>query len=175
MRILSTSYINYEYNQKVIIDKWKNVYYNSTLGNDSLFFETSGYDYINMHLGYRLVIKSIEVRYDIGGKFELSINIENVGFGNLLKTKKVDIIYTDEENIIIKKKYIGKYNGENFLKINGEFLDKNHSKYKVFICLYGSIENNTVFYPIQFANDNIYDNDLKANFIFYVEEGGNIL
>ena len=171
MRILSPSYINYEYNQKVIIEKWQNLYYNSSLGKDSLFYNVSGYDYINAHLGYRLVLYFITVRYS-SSKFELTLDIKNVGFGKLLKSKNVDIIFTDMNETIISRNTFNKYNGEETFKITGELISKNkYKEYKVFLCLYGSIENNIVYYPIQFANDGLYNNKLKANYLFSVKDG----
>ena len=173
MRLLCLSYLNIEYFPDVY-QKWKNITYNSNLGKDSTYYDISIFDYINAHLGYRLVIKSIDINYKKGGKFDLNINIENVGFGNLLKNKNVDIIYSDLNNNIIKRQKVGTYMGENILKINGELLEKDHQDYKVFICLYSSFENNIIYYPIQFANENIYNNNLKSNLVFSVKNGGEI-
>ena len=119
MYLLSLSYLNYEYNKKVIIEKWQNLRYNSTLGKDSLFYGVTGYDYIYSHMGYRLVVRSIDVEYRKGGTFELTVNIENVGFGNLYKTKNVDIVFSDMNGKLIKRENFGKYSGENVLKISG--------------------------------------------------------
>ena len=173
MRFLSLSHLNIVYKQDVI-EKWKNLTYSSALGNDFLFYGVSGYYYIDTHIGYRLVIRSIDVEYKTGGKFELNINIENVGFGNLFKSKKVDLLYTDLKNNIINREEMGNYNGENVIKIKGKLLKENHDEYKVFIRLYSSYENNTVYYPVQFANDKIYDDNIKAHLLFYVEKGGKI-
>jgi len=173
MRLLCLSYLNKEYLQDVY-KKWNNIKYDSNLGKDSTYYDISVLDYINAHLGYRLVIRSIDINYKKRGKYDLNINIENVGFGNLLKIKNVDIIYTDLNNIIIKRQNVGTYMGENILKIKGELLEKDNQDYKVFICLYSSIENNIIYYPIQFANENIYNNKLKSNLIFSVKNGGEI-
>ena len=75
---------------------------------------------------------------------------------------------------IIKSKNVGKYKGENILKINEKLLDENYEDYKVFIRIYDSIENDIIYYPIQFANDNIYDKNLKAHLIFSVDKNGKI-
>ena len=55
-------------------------------------------------MGYRLVIRSVQVYYQKGGEFELTMKIDNVGFGNLLKEKMVVIIYTNMNNEIINRK-----------------------------------------------------------------------
>ena len=51
MYLLSLSYLNYEYNKKVIIEKWQNLRYNSTLGKDSLFYSVTGDEYIYCQMG----------------------------------------------------------------------------------------------------------------------------
>ena len=171
---LKLSYLNSGY-KKDVINKWKNTVYDSSIGGDSLFYGVSGYDYIKAHLGYRLVIKNINIEYIKGGKFDLVININNVGFGNLLKEKNIDIIYTDiNNNIIYKKENYGKYKGENKLNILNELLSFDSEEYRVFIKLCGLKENNNDYYCIQFANENIYDENIKANYIFKVVKGGEI-
>ena len=149
-----------------------NVYYDESLGSETLFYGMSGFDYIERHLGYRLFIKSIEVTYDKYGKYQMKIRMRNVGFGNLLKSKKVDIIFTDMNDKEISRSNVGTYKGENSIECNGNFLSEGvSSKYKVYLSVYGSIENNKVYYPIQFANKNIYNNNLKAHLLFYITNG----
>ncbi len=174
MYLLSLSYLNSEYNKKVIVDKWQNLKYNKTLGKDSVFYGVSGYQYIYAHMGYRLVLRSINVEYNKGGSFNLTAKIDNVGFGNLYRTKKVDIVYTDTKGTVLKRKKLGKYSGGKTLTLSGEFLEKEHADYKVYLSVYSSIEDGVVYYPIQFANDDIYDENLKAHYLFLVKEGGKI-
>ena len=171
MFLLRLSYLNIEYH-KGVIEKWKNVYYDESLGSENLFYGMSGFDFIERHLGYRLLIKSIDVTYDKYGEYEMKIRMRNVGFGNLLKKKKVDIIFTDMNDKEISRSNVGEYKGENSIDIKGNFLsEETSSKYKVYIRVYGSIENNIVYYPIEFANENIYNSYLKAHLLFYVTNG----
>lgn len=170
---LGLSYLNIEFSTDVI-NKWKNLEYNSALGKDSLFYGVTGYDYIKAHFGYRLVIRSLTCEYQKGKDFNLVINIDNVGFGNLLKEKMVDIIYTDMQGEIISRKNVGKYKGENKLAIKGELLSEEHEDYQVFIKIYGFNENNKDYYYIQFANDDIFNENLKATYAFKVLKGGEI-
>ena len=73
---------------------------------------------------------------------------------------------------LISRINVGKYNGEMNIEIKGIFLGKDDSsEYKVYLSVYGSIEDNTVYYPIQFANEDIYNKDLKAHLLFYVKKG----
>lgn len=165
---LKISYLNLEYKEDVI-DKWKNTLYDSSIANDSIFHGVSGYNSIKAHLGYRFVITSINVDYAKGGFYDLTINIKNVGFGNLLKEKTIDIIYTDENNeIISKKENLGKYKGKEQLIVSSEFLNSENEEYKVFVKLYGLKENDNDYYCLQFANENIFDDNIKGNYIFKV-------
>ena len=161
---LGLSYLNIDYNKNVIA-KWKNLTYDSSLGKDSIYYGVSGFDYIKTHMGYRLVLRSLNITYKKGDKFELNINIDNVGFGNKIKPKNIDIIFTDMSNNILSTKNYGKYSGEKVIKISGTLLDKSHEDYKVFIKLYGFKENNNDFYFIQFANENIFNE--KINVIIF--------
>ena len=167
---LGLSYLNIDYNKNVIA-KWKNLTYDSSLGKDSIYHGVSGFDYIKAHMGYRLVLRSLNITYKKGDKFELNINIDNVGFGNLIKPKNIDIIFTDMSNNILSTKNYGKYSGEKVIKISGTLLDKSHEDYKVFIKLYGFKENNNDFYFIQFANENIFNEKINANYLFQVSKG----
>ena len=167
---LGLSYLNIDYNKNVIA-KWKNLTYDSSLGKDSIYYGVSGFDYIKTHMGYRLVLRSFNITYKKGDTFELNINIDNVGFGNLIKPKNIDIIFTDMSNNILSTKNYGKYSGEKVIKISGTLLDKSHEDYKVFIKLYGFKENNNDFYFIQFANENIFNEKINANYLFQISKG----
>ena len=173
IRKLHMSHLNIEYH-KDVISKWKNLYYDSSLGDDEIFYGMSGFDYIQRHMGYRLVIRSVQVNYQKGGEFELTMKIDNVGFGNLLKEKMVVIIYTNMNNEIISRKNLGNYKGESELIVRGELLAQDYGAYKVFIKIYGLRENNTDYYYIRFANDNIYNEQINANYIFQVSSNGEI-
>ena len=171
MFLLRLSYLNIQYHTGVI-DKWKKVYYDQSLGSENLFYGMTGFDFIQRHLGYRLLIKSIDANYEKYGKYEIKVRMRNVGFGNLLKKKKVDIIFTNMNDKEISRSNVGEYKGENSIEFNGNFLSEGiSSEYKVYLSVYGSIEDNKVYDPIQFANENIYNNNLKAHLLFYVRNG----
>ena len=172
MRLLKLSYLNGGYNHNVTDDKWKQIQYNSAFGSDDIFYGITAYDYIKRHLGYRLFIKSISVTYEKYGSYTMKIKFGNSGFGNLLKTKKMDIIFTDNQDHVIQRKNVGEYNGSLNLEIRDSFLAEGvSSDYKVYLSVYGSIEDNVVYYPIHFANENIYNNNLKGHFLFDVQNG----
>ena len=101
----------------------------------------------------------------------MKIKLRNVGFGNMVKTKKIDVIFTDMSNKELSRSNVGEYNGEMSIDIKGELLEEDSSDYKVYLSVYGSIESKVVYYPIQFANEDIYNKDLKAHLLFYVKKG----
>ena len=64
------------------------------------------------------------------------------------------------------------YKGENKFQFKGNFLSEGiSSEYKVYLGVYGSIEDNVIYYPIQFANEDIYNKNLKAHLLFYAKNG----
>ena len=170
---LGLSYLNIEYNQDVI-SKWKSLTYDSSLGDDSIFYGMSGFDYIKTHMGYRLVIKSINIKYEAGSTFELVIKIDNKGYGNMIKEKMVDMICMNSANTIIRRVNLGKYKGENELTLKGELLHKDYDDYRVFIKIYGLNENDTDYYYVQFANDDIFEDQINSTYLFKVLKGGEI-
>ena len=84
----------------------------------------------------------------------------------------MDIIFTDKNDKEIKRINVGKYKGSSNMEFSGNFLEKGaSSEYKVYLRVYGSLENKVVYYPVEFANENIYNNNLKAHFLFTVKDG----
>ena len=98
--------------------------------------------------------------------------MKNSGFGNLLQKKLIDIIFTDGNNNEIKRSTVGSYSGSQIMEFSGNFLGKGESSdYKVYLRIYGSIEGGKIYYPVHFANQNIYNGNLKAHFLFNVKNG----
>jgi len=167
MKLLKLNYLNKEYHDGVI-SKWKS---STWSGSDSLFNGMKGYDYIKRHLGHRLYLKSISVKYERYGSFELSAKLGNSGFGNLLKPKKIDLIFVNSNGSIIKRKKVGSYSGSLSLSFESTLLSSSYSSYKVYMCFYSSKEGNTLYYPMRLANKNIYNSSLKAHLLFNVNAG----
>lgn len=155
---LGLSYLNSSWNDEVI-NRWKNTKYT---GSDKLYKKLSEYDYINNHLGYRLVCN--ELQYSISSNvIDLKLSISNVGFGNLIRNKKLYLLITDLDNNIIKKEEISEYDLYNFkYKLNLDTLSTN-SEYKLYISLCDDYTNNPIR-SIRFAND-IWNDDLKSNLL----------
>ena len=87
---------------------------------------------------------------------------------------ELNVIFTDKNGNVLQRKNLGKYSGGKALTVKGDLLEKDHADYKVYLSIYSSIEDGVVYYPIQFANDDIYDKNLKAHYLFQVTDGGKI-
>lgn len=92
--VTHTSYLNIAWNDQVI-SAWQRSAYD---GADSLYAGKSDYDYIAAHLGYRLVLRKSELSASVspGGVLRLAGEIENVGFGNVVNRKNVQLILASE-------------------------------------------------------------------------------
>ena len=79
---MHVSYLNADYDNTVL-DKWKNTTWNQ---NDA-FYGCDGYTYIQAHLGYRYLVTKCTVKTSgfLNPQLNLSIGLQNTGFGNALK------------------------------------------------------------------------------------------
>ncbi|MDE6583844.1 MAG: DUF4832 domain-containing protein, partial [Anaeroplasmataceae bacterium] len=93
---LHLSYLNLRWNNQVV-DRWKDTKYS---GIDPLYKNSTEYSYIKNHLGYRFVLQSLNYRED-ETKMNFTLNVKNVGFGNLLKSKNAYIVFQNEEHTYI--------------------------------------------------------------------------
>ena len=159
MKTLHLSYLNFEYNEDVV-DKWKTSTYNQTCGQDKLYYGQTGFDYINNHLGYRLVLTKSTIQKDTS-KINIKLEINNVGFGNLNRAKDVTILYVDEAGQIAHKTTVGKYSGEKEINVAAT-KPLNSGKYTMYVALHNGYNDQDFAYYIQFAND-LWNDNLKAN------------
>ncbi len=91
-----TTYLNSEYDEDVI-DAWKDEIYN---GDDELYKGQTGYLYITNHLGYRFVLRNSDINMSSNKKLHIDLDIENVGFANLVNNKAVTIVLENSEKKI---------------------------------------------------------------------------
>lgn len=162
------SYLNVEWNN-VVIDKWKNSLYTEACGSDEIYYGQTAFNYIQNHMGYRFVLKNSVFKYaDKPDKLKASLTLKNVGFGNLNKKKRATLIFTDEEGNVVLTKSVKDFTGGESFNLSTEItLEKGN--YNVFLQLYGDEINGTPIYCVQFANDGLWNADLKANKIGTME------
>ena len=160
---LNLSYLNYEWNDEIVTTKWQNQLYDENAGNDSLYYGKTAYNYIKDHMGYRFVLKNSTFTYSgLYDNLKISLKIDNVGFGNLNKSKNMIAYFVREDGVVEKVALVGSFNGENEITFNIN-ISTLTGNYAVFLAI-NSLQNGNFCYPIRFAND-LWNNSLKANHI----------
>ena len=162
-----TTYLNSEYDENVI-NAWKKETYN---GDDELYKGKDGYLYIANHMGYRFVLRNSNIN-SLDNKINLALDLENVGFANLVNSKKVSIIL---ENDSKKYEFVTDldptaWNTKNTSKLNLSISvpdDFEETEYNVYIRIskYGDYLNDSNYQCIRLANNNIWNETLGANYI----------
>lgn len=91
LRAMHVTYLNKDYDQEVL-NKWAQ----DTVTEKGCFEGMDGYSYIEMHLGYRLLIEKAVIKEQ---KEALSVDIEmkNVGFAPIYKEPELSLIFYNEE------------------------------------------------------------------------------
>ena len=166
-----TSYLNGIYNDKVI-DSWKSEKYD---GTDELYKGQTGYTYIANHLGYRFVLRKSSISETIkqNEKLSIELNIENVGFGNLVNNKIATLILSKDDKIYEIKTNLDatKLNSKEITKIKFDIelpdgIETGNWNVYLRISQYGNIKNDNNYLCIRFANNgDIWNKTLGANYI----------
>ena len=162
MAEIHLNYLNVEWNNAVI-DKWKNSTYTQNCGKDENYYGQSAFTYIENHMGYRFVLtKSVFEFSDRFDKLNIKLTLNNVGFGNLNRSKFAKVLFVNENGEIKYSKQIKQFNGEENIDC-ALAMNFDDGKYQVYLALYGEEVDGTRSYNLQFANCDIWDNALKAN------------
>lgn len=166
-----TTYLNGIYNDKVL-ESWKNEKYE---GKDQLYKGENGYTYIANHLGYRYVVRKANVQNKVeqGKKLNIELNIENVGFANLINNKIVTIVFVKNDKIYEVKTKIDptKWESKQIKKLQFEVelpekLDDGNCNIYLRISQYGNLKIDNNYQCIRFANEGqIWNQDIGANYI----------
>lgn len=166
-----TTYLNGIYNDKVL-ESWKNEKYE---GKDQLYKGENGYTYIANHLGYRYVVRKANVQNKVeqGKKLNIELNIENVGFANLINNKIVTIVFVKNDKIYEVKTKIDptKWESKQIKKLQFEVelpekLDYGNCNIYLRISQYGNLKIDNNYQCIRFANEGqIWNQDIGANYI----------
>ncbi len=162
MFLLDLSYLNIEWNYEVI-DKWEASTYTEAAGTDSLYYGKTAFEYIQNHMGYRLVLKDSVFTYSEDlSSLNIDFNVQNVGFGNLNREKQLTIFFEDSAGNLVSED-IGKYKGENHfsISISKDVIDQlTTGTHEVYLKLHDGNEK----YSLRFAN-NLWNENLEANHI----------
>ncbi len=159
---LNLSYLNKKWNNEVI-NKWENTYYTSDCGDDKIYYGQTAFTYIENHMGYRFVLKKSTFEYsDKFDKFNVKLSLENVGFGNLNKSKSAKLLFVDENGEIKLSRQMSDFVGNENIEFSTT-LDLENGKYKVYLCIYGDEVDGKTLYNLQFSNEDIWNDELGAN------------
>ncbi len=169
-----TTYINSEWNYNVIND-WKKEIYK---GEDELYYGKDGYTYIQNHLGYRFVLRKSEIvdKIEANDTIKIKLQIENVGFANLINDKKVTLILekdgstyelpTEIDATTWNSKEVSNVNIEVNLPEN---IDLGTWNIYLRISQEGNMSEDNNYKCIQFANPDIWNDTFAANYIGKIE------
>ncbi len=165
-----TTYLNSQWTDAVI-NSFKIAPY---VGDNELYKNSTAYEYLDNHLGYRFVLRNSALTNNIGiGEYlNIKLKIENVGFANLINDKIVSIVLSNDQNVYEIKTNIEPTNWDS-LKINEVNMsldlpaDIVKGNYKVYLRIskYANLENDGNYHCIRMANKNIYDSEIGANYI----------
>lgn len=177
-----TSYLNYEWHQPTILG-WKEITFD---GDDPEYNGKDGYTYVENHLGYRFILRSatIDTAPTTGKGIDVTLGIENVGFGNLTRKAIVSFIFKGEteshevlpKNPIDPMAWLSRETTtlSAHLEIPQEMTE---GTYELFIRIseYGDHKSDKNYHCIQFGNPSAqYDATLGANkigrFVYKKEE-----
>lgn len=169
------TYLNRIHNAEVL-NKWKNTTYN---GSNREYKGQTAYKYIGDHLGYRYVLRDSRVTASTkqGERLEAVLEIENTGFANMVHEKKLELIlekdgeyYKAISDIDVRNWKCGTnttvvllYNLPKDIKIG---------EWNLYVKISDKLNEN---YCVEFANENVWDSVLKANYIgkTNIQEGTN--
>ncbi len=168
-----TSYLNLRWNNNVI-DKWKTA---ETYTGEGEYNGQTAFKYINDHLGYRLVMRDsvLPVAVKAGGDLDIDLNIENVGFGNIVNSKKATVVLKNSDGDVVELTPSEDINPCDFLsceesevKADVKLPEMKNGEWKVYfrISEYGNLKEDNNFACIRFGNDKTYwDSAIGANYI----------
>lgn len=165
-----TTYLNPYWNDKVM-EGFKTTPY---LGEDPMYKNKSAYQYIENHLGYRFVLRGSYLTEQEGkrGPLGLKVEIENVGFANLIRKKQVSIILKNKNHVyelntdLDATTWDSKTITEETLNLTlPDMVEEGTYEVYLRISEYGNITDDYNYHCIQFANNNIYNEELGANYL----------
>lgn len=165
-----TSYLNFEWRQD-LHKEWAKTIYD---GKDE-FENDNLYKFIEYHLGYRFVIRKNLIQSNVtpGNKLKDSLTLENVGFGNVLKSKIATLFILDKDQKVVHSEKINldaksfksgtKTKKDLEIKIPETLPPSNYKLYLQFKV--SDQTDGTPYGSIRFANKDIWNSTIEANYL----------
>ncbi len=162
MNKIHLSYLNTEWDNRVI-EKWKKTFYTEACGLEKQYYNKTAFTYIQNRLGYRFVLKNSVFTYSATSeKLNVRLKLQNLGFGNLNRNKRAKLIFTDSTGAAAFIADLGEIAVKDELEFNVEH-GLESGKYDVYLRIYGEELQSAPLYCVKFANDGLWNDELKAN------------
>lgn len=94
LKAMHLTYLNCAHDRRVL-DNWKSV----NLKTEDVWREHNLYDYAGSHLGYRFIVRKVEIKKCLSGKFRLEIEIENTGFAAPFQEMELLLVLQSEDKV----------------------------------------------------------------------------
>ncbi len=162
MNKIHLSYLNTEWDNRVI-EKWKKTFYTEACGLEKQYYNKTAFTYIQNRMGYRFVLKNSVFTYSATSeKLNVRLKLQNLGFGNLNRNKRAKLIFTDSTGAAAFIADLGEIAVKDELEFNVEH-GLESGKYDVYLRIYGEELQSAPLYCVKFANDGLWNDELKAN------------
>ena len=90
---MHVTYLNQDYDRNVF-EKWEK----TTVETGDCFSGMDGYTYIQLHLGYRFLIRKAEMAYDFWkDSLSVEVTMQNVGFAPIYQDQEIRLVLVNEE------------------------------------------------------------------------------
>lgn len=169
---MHVTYLNGAYDESVL-EKWAN----TVVTEEGCFDGMDGLSYIERHLGYRLLLEDVELKYAfLPDKLNLTVQLKNVGFAPIYKEPEAYFVFVqrDTENIRVYpvkadiSSLSGGYNAADILSVTKEvsLAGETAGEYEVFFYLWDRDSSSI----IELANEEPLQEYGYLIGTFYVEE-----
>ena len=111
MQKMHLAYLNLVHDTR-ILDQWKA----QSCGKDGIWSGKTLYEYVSAHLGYRFVLKKVEMQVPKRDKIKFVFEVENCGFASLFQEAQLFLIQENESTYKVETE-TGAMKGNIFLQI----------------------------------------------------------
>ena len=117
MQKMHLAYLNLVHDTR-ILDQWKA----QSCGKDGIWSGKTLYEYVSAHLGYRFVLKKVEMQVPKRDKIKFVFEVENCGFASLFQEAQLFLIQENEKERkeMLLSEEVQKWHGGSTYKVETE-------------------------------------------------------
>lgn len=158
MQKMHLAYLNLVHDTR-ILDQWKA----QSCGKDGIWSGKTLYEYVSAHLGYRFVLKKVEMQVPKRDKIKFVFEVENCGFASLFQEAQLFLIQENEKERkeMLLSEEVQKWHGGSTYKVETETGARNGN---IFLQIQQKKERKNHF---NFANKNSADRLLIGSLHVY--------